>query len=120
LVKIKKHVKKYRKVPDFDPLPASLRSLREYISPTVYARFYGNFITITGKLRRFSFQVKLDAGLNGQEMHRIVRAICGRLLLNNIPKHEPGQVFSFSELFDRTQWIQVRKVMQYEVGMVYR
>jgi len=116
---LKKLVRKYRKLANFDPLPAYLRSLREHIIPIAYARFYGNFVTTTGILRRFSFQVRLDASLSGVEKYRIVRAICGRLLLNNIPRHEPGQVFSFSELFDWTQWIQVRKVMQYEVGMAY-
>lgn len=117
MVKIKKHVKKYRKVPDFDPLPASLRSLRGYISPTVYARFYGNFITITGKLRRFSFQVKLDAGLSGQEMERIVRTVSGALKQNRVPRHEPGQIFGFDELFDQTHWVEVRRVTQYDVDV---
>jgi len=116
---LKKRVKKYRRLPKFDPLPAYLRNLRELISPIVYARFYGNFVTTTGKLRRFSFQVKLDADLSGAEKYRIVRAIVRKLLLNQIPKHEPGQVFSFSELFKMTRWIQVRKVLQYKVGMAY-
>jgi len=119
---LKKRVKKCRRLPKFNPLPAYLRNLRELISPIVYARFYGNFVTTTGKLRRFSFQVRLDAArarLSGAEKYRIVRAICGKLLLNQIPKHKPGQVFSISELFDMTRWIQVRKVLQYKLGMAY-
>ena len=116
---MKKRVEKYRKLPSFDAVPAYLRSLREHISPIAYARFYGNFVTTTGILRRFSFQVILDAGLSGVEKYRIVRAICGRLLQNRIPRHEPGQIFSSSKLFELTDWVQVRKILQYEVGMVY-
>ena len=116
---MKKYVRKRRELPDFDSLPAYLRDLRAHISPITYARFYGNFVTKTGKLRRFSFQVKLTANLSGKEKYRIVRAICGKLLLNKIPTHEPGQVFSFNELWHQTRWIRVRKLRQYEVGMGY-
>lgn len=116
----KKYVKKLRKLPKFKPLPAGLLSARKYFAGTkTYARFYGNFITPTGKIRRFSFQVILDSGLSGWEKYDVVRSVCGNLLQNEIPMHEPGQIFSFHELLHHTEWIRVRKVLQYKVGMTY-
>lgn len=112
---------KYRRLPKFERMPDSLRKLREQMElmyPAIYARFYGKFITTTGMLRRFSFQVKLDAGLSGQKMYKIVREIVSALLLNKIPRHRPGEVFSVSEL-EQARWVVVRKVLQYKVGMVY-
>jgi hypothetical protein len=112
---MKKNASKYRKIPKFDPLPAGLRNTLNFLHPTCYARYYGNVETITGKIRRFSFQVNLDPYWNGAEMGRAVRLVCGNILQGRIPIHEQGQIFSLRELLHFTPWVRVRKVLEYKV-----
>lgn len=100
-------------------MPLGLRDVR----PTQqrdYARFYGNYVEKFGKIKRFSFQMRIDLSKSGKLVYLQVKSICGRLLQNQIPLHKQGQVFhSFRELVFRTPWIKVRKVRNYEVGMSY-
>lgn len=111
--------RKGRRYPEFRPVPLGLRQARPSIQRD-YARFYGNYVSKFGKIKRFSFQVRIDLSKGGQLFGRLIRTTCGRLLQNQIPLHKQGQVFSsFAELFHRTAWIQVRKVRNYEVGMSY-
>jgi hypothetical protein len=116
---MKRYVNKYRKIPKFNRLPANLRKSLNFLHPTCYARFYGNFETITGRIRRFSFQLDLGPYWNGAEMYQAVRRVCSSILQNRIPIHEQGQIFRLDELFDSTPWIQVRRVLDYKVGMTY-
>jgi hypothetical protein len=116
----KHHPKNQRKLPKLNPLPKQIEKLRQYFAPTeTYARFYGEYATSLGKIRRFSFQVALDPDTRGWEKYSIISHICNTILQNKIPLHEPGQVFSFHELYHHTQWVRVRSILQYKVGMAY-
>lgn len=117
---MKKYVTKYRKISKFNPLPADLRNrLNHLLHPTCCARFYGNFETITGKIRRFSFQVDLGPYWSGAEMYKAVRLVCVNILQDRIPIHEQGQIFSLDDLLHSTPWFRVRRILDYEVGMTY-
>ena len=120
----KKYVKKQRKLPKFNPKPTNLNDMRNtlqnyFASRITYARFYGDYRILTGREKRFSFQVKLDAGLRGYEKYQDIKTICDRILQNKIPNHEPGEVFGFHELLHHTQWFPVRKILNYKVGVPY-
>ncbi len=108
-----------RKLPKFNPLPVHLANLRRGIAPFDFARFYGNFVTLTGKLKRFSFQVRMGAQSSGAEKYTKIRIVCQNLLQNKVPVHEPGQIFSFDELLHKTHWTLVRRIAEYKVGMQY-
>jgi len=111
--------RKGRRYPEFRPLPLGLRQARPP-EQRDYARFYGNFLNQFGKIKLFSFQLRIDRSKGGKLACFQVRTICGKLLQNQIPVHKQGQVFrSLGELLFRTQWIRVRKVRNYEVGMSY-
>jgi len=92
--KVKKYKKKERKLPKLNPLPTYIANLRKYFAPMhAYARFYGNFVTSTGKTRRFSFQVILPFDLNGYDKYRVVRSVCNRRLQKEITLHNIHQQF---------------------------
>jgi len=121
----KKYVKKGTKLPKFKPLPIKLENMRialqnYFASFKTYARFYGDYIdSLTRKRKRFSFQVYLPSDLNGIEKYDVVRSICNSLLKNRIPLHNPGEIFAHHELLHHKHWIPVRRLLQYEVGMIY-
>ncbi len=120
----KKYIKKQRELPKFRPLPTKLadklNTMQNYFASfKTYTRFYGDYRTLTGRTRRFSFQVLLDSGLRGYEKYQDIRTICNRILQNKVPNHEPGEVFGFHELLHHTQWFPVRKIIKYKVGVPY-
>jgi hypothetical protein len=107
---------------DFRRMPTRVLSYRTLgrAEHRDYARFYGNFTTMVGKLKRFSFQVRADTVRNNKMLYQLIKATCGKILRNQVPVHTQGQTFSsFGELFRRTPWIRVRKVRNYKVGMKY-
>ena len=55
--RMRESVRIERRVPKLRPLPTNLRKRR--VTPVDYARFYGNYTTKTGKIKRFSFQIKI-------------------------------------------------------------
>jgi hypothetical protein len=117
---MKTYKKKERTLPKFNPLPTYIANLRDSFGPRqTYARFYGDYVTFKGRTRRFSFQMILPFESDGDERYFMVRSICGRLLEKEIPLHEPGQVFDFNKLLRRTQWIRIRRITEYKVGMSY-
>ncbi len=105
-------------LPKFRPLPVSLK--RRGVVAVDLARFYGNYETKVGRIKRFSFQFKMPDYLSGKMMHRMIRLVCEKIhYFNLVPLHEQGQTFKFSELMLRTPWIRVRKVRNYKAGVVY-
>jgi len=87
-----------------------------------YARFYGNYDTLTGKRKRFSFQVRVSPAIqrNRRALSEFIRTTCNNLLDRNIPEHEQGETFhTFGDLLRRTRWFRVRKVRNYEAGVLY-
>jgi hypothetical protein len=108
--------KKTRKIPKYISMPEAIAKIRTYFSSDTYARFYGNYTSRLGKHRRFSFQVKLNPEDN---KYRIITAICGRLLDETIPFHSPGQVFSVDNILNYAEWIPIRRLEKYKVGMRY-
>lgn len=123
--KLKMHAKKCvkakdRKLPKLKSLPEMKEALRNYFaSIKTYARFYGDYVTLVGKKNRFSFQVLLSSSLTGPEKYDVVTAICNKILQNKVPLHEPGQVFNFHELLHHTQWIPIRKLLNYKADVNY-
>jgi len=115
----RKKARKGRRYPEFRPMPLGLRSSR----PTQqrdYARPYGNYENKFGKIKRFSFQFRIDLSKSSKIVYLQIRNVCGRFKQNQIPLHKQGQVFSsYNELMFHTPWIKVRKVRNYEVGMSY-
>lgn len=105
---------------EFRPAPLSLRQLRYGVRYNEYARFYGNYVSMTGKRKRFSFQIRVSPRLSGRQKYRLIVRTCNALLDNTIPQHRQGEVFdNFGDLLKRTKWFRVRKLRQYEAGMVY-
>lgn len=117
--RMRESVRIERRIPKFRPLPTNLRKRR--VTHVDYARFYGNYTTKTGKIKRFSFQIKMPDYLSGKVMHKMIRLTVEKIhSFNLIPYYEKGQnTFTFGELMQRTQWIKVRKVRDYKAGMVY-
>lgn len=111
---------KGKRIPEFRPLPAMFRGRRKMVNPKDYARIYGNCVTRFGRIKRFSFQFRIDLTKSHRLLYRQIRAICGRILNNEIPIHKQGQAFqSFGELLRRTPWIRVRRIRNYKVGVRY-
>ncbi len=86
-------------------------------------RVYGLIKTMTGKTRRISFQVKIGSGLmrNRQKLSSLIRAVVNAIKYQKkVPVHRQGDVFSsFKELFDRTNWVRIRMLIDYKAGVVY-
>jgi hypothetical protein len=105
-----------RKIPKFRPLPVHTRGR---VQSKEYARFYGNYITNTGKRKRASFQVNIS-GYRGKAKYLLIKNVCTRLLKREIPEHKQGQVFSsYDELMHRTHWFRVRRIERYKAGVRY-
>jgi hypothetical protein len=103
------------------PTPEYLKGMRIGATHRWFARFYGNYETITGKLRRFSFQVRVSPKLsqNRKALANNIRMTCGTLLDGNIPEHMQGDTFhSFIDL-RLARWFRVRRLRDYEAGVVY-
>lgn len=107
------------------PVPENLRRMRYGLDDLSerrwFARFYGNCETMTGKLRRFSFSVKISKRLskNRKALAMLMRTTIGKLLEDTVPEHVQGEVFSnFMSLLGR-DWVRVRRVRNYEAGVVY-
>jgi len=115
-----KHKRKLR------PVPENLKRMRYGLEDLGerrwLARFYGNYETMTGKLRRFSFNVKISKTVskNRRALAVLMRTTVGKLLECTVPKHVQGETFSnFLSLFGR-DWQRVRRMRQYEAGVVYK
>jgi hypothetical protein len=107
-----------RKIPKFRPLPISLRKRR--VTPVERAKFYGNYTTKTGQIKRFSFEIIMPEYINGKTINRMIRLTCQKIkYFKLIPLAKQGQKFTFGELHQRTPWIKVRKIREYKAGMVY-
>lgn len=105
----------------FRPAPEHLKLMRIGATHRWFARFYGNYETITGKLRRFSFQVRISPELrqDRRALANYMRMTCGSLLDRNVPEHVQGETFdSFRDLM-LARWFRVRKVRNYEAGVAY-
>lgn len=86
-------------------------------------RVYGLVETMTGKRKRISFQVKIGSVLmrNRRRLSELIRATVNAIKYQKkVPVHRQGDVFSsFSELFKRTRWVKIRKLLHYEAGVHY-
>lgn len=112
------------------PLKHKLRPLPEFLkwtrygvtdSQKWYARFYGLYDSIDGKIKRFSFQVKINKALrqNRRGLGMLMRSTVKELLDDKVPKHVQGEVFpDFLSLFGR-DWQRVRRMREYKAGVVY-
>lgn len=106
-------------MPRYRALPSSLRQMRRGARHREYARFYGLYVSMTGKRKRFSFQVKFNRRLTGKWKYRLIVTTVNALKDEEIPRHRQGEVFtSFGKLFGTT-WVKVRKLIRYEAGVVY-
>lgn len=84
------------------------------------ARFYLNYITMTGKRKRASFTVKVEPSLSNGAKYKLMVAVCNNIKNRNIPQHVQGQIFhGFHELMRRTPWFRVRRIEYYQAGMHY-
>jgi len=112
------------------PLKHKLRPLPEFLKRTRYgvtdsqkwyARFYGLYDSIDGKIKRFSLQVKINRALsqNRRGLGMLMRSTVKELLDGKVPEHVQGEVFpNFIELFGRN-WISVKRIREYHAGVVY-
>ena len=102
----------------FKPLPKGLWG-RE-VDESEYARFYGTYVNRQRKKKRFSFQVRMSPRLSGRQKYRSIAAVCNNLLDEKVPVHEQGEVFlSFTILLKRTEWQRVRRLLTYDVNVIY-
>jgi hypothetical protein len=103
-------------------VPSSLRRLRRGASHDWYARFYGLYETATGKIKRFSFQVRIGSALkrNRRKLAWLMRMTVRALKDRTVPEHTQGEVFSsFRELIFKTSWFKVRRLLDYKAGVIY-
>ena len=100
------------------PLPTDLRKQR--VIRRQYARFYGNYTTKTGKMKRFSFKVKVDPYKRRSAQYILMKLTCHRLKNGKIPPVPNGFVFQdFGDLLNVQPWIRVQRVYPYKAGMQY-
>jgi hypothetical protein len=103
------------------PVPEHLRRMRIGATHRWFARFYGTYESITGKLGRLSFQVRVSPELshNRRALASNIRMTCEALLEGNVPEHEQGETFhSFTDL-RLVRWFRVRRLRNYEAGVLY-
>jgi hypothetical protein len=111
-------VRRNRRNLPYRPIPTDLRRRRR-IAPD-YSNFYGSYITKTGKIKRFSFKVKVNPDKKNSAKYTLMRVTCQRILKNKIPPVPNGFVFDdFGDLLNVQDWIKVRKVRTYKAGMQY-
>ena len=108
-----------KSIPKLRPLPLNLRK-RQKVTPTNYVRSYGTYTTKQGKIKRFSYQIKVKVEKNRTVLFKSIKRMCAKLLHNEVPLHKQGEVFEdFGVLLIRTPWIKVRKVRNYKAGVIY-
>jgi hypothetical protein len=116
-VKKKSSKKKYRKA------PSRFMRMRYGVPRRGDLRVYGLIKTMTGKTKRISFQVKIGSGLmrNKRKLSRLIRTVVNAIKYQKkVPVHRQGDVFSsFKELFDRTKWVKIRRLLDYKAGVIY-
>lgn len=103
------------------PAPEHIKRMRIGATHRWFARFYGNYDAITGRLGRFSLQVRVSSELrqNRRALANNIRMVVRRLLEGNIPEHVQGETFqSFRDLM-LAKWFRVRRLRNYEAGVVY-
>jgi hypothetical protein len=116
--RMRESVRRERKIPKFRPLPTNLRQRRTLIES--YGRFYYNYFTNQGRIKRGSFQAKFPQNTSGRNKNRLMRFIVGKLLYEKmVPVLRQGQIVTVGELLQRTSWIRVRRVRNYKAGVVY-
>ena len=104
------------------PVPKRLRQMRSEARPKWYARFYGNYSTMTGKRKRFSFRVRIASRLqrNRKALASYIRIVCFNLKEKKVPLHVSGQTFhTFKDLLWGTPWHRMRRLREYEAGVQY-
>jgi hypothetical protein len=115
--------KKKSKKKKFGTVPSRLTRIRYGAPYRGDLRVYGLVETETGKRKRISFQVKVGSALmkNKQKLMQLIRATVNSIKYQKmIPVHRQGDVFSsFKELFDRTKWVRIRRLLDYKAGMHY-
>lgn len=115
-----KRKRRRKKIPEFRPYPLK----RKRVKPDDYdkARFYGNYETMRGKIKRASFMVKVDLSTTRKRRlasKQIAFVIVRGKYQNEIPLHTQGQIFiSFGELL-RSPWMKVKKIREYKAGVLY-
>jgi hypothetical protein len=115
--------KKASKKKKLRAIPSRLKRMRYGAPYRGDLRVYGLVETLTGKRKRISFQVKVSTALlrNKQKLMQLIRATVNVIKNQKmIPVHRQGDVFSsFKELFDRTKWVRIRRLLDYKAGMHY-
>lgn len=102
----------------YRPVPIDLRRRRR-ISPD-YANFYGSYITKNGRVKRFSFKVKVDPYKNHIVLFKLIKHTCNVLKRNQIPPVPNGYKFDdFGDCLHGVTWMKVRNVRSYKAGMEY-
>jgi hypothetical protein len=107
----------------FRPVPLRLRQNRYGAPYRGELRFYGLVETLKGNRKHVSFQVHVSPRLltNRQRLSELIRALCNAIKYQKkIPVHIQRQSFSsFQELFNRTRWVEIKKLLDYKAGMRY-
>jgi hypothetical protein len=103
----------------FRPIPVDLRRAR--VVPRQFARIYVRLETMTGKVKKWSGQVKVDPHKNRTVQYKLMKYTCNRILKNRmIPLAPTGSVFDdFGDFLNATPWGKVRRILSYKVGMEY-
>jgi len=108
------------KPPEFRPVPRDLRRLRRRARIREYARFYGNYTSMTGKRKRFSFSIRISPRISNRAKYEFMVETCNALKDKQVPEHTLGEVFSsFGELLDGTVWFRIRRLRNYRAGVIY-
>jgi hypothetical protein len=101
------------------PMP---KGLRAKVEPNDYVRIYGNTTLMNGNIVHFGFRVKMNLRRMGGKFYynKIVETI-KRVMNKEIPLGAlHGHLYStFKELHERSDWVRVRKIRNYEVGVKY-
>lgn len=105
------------------PHPARFDRMRYGIKASGDLRVYGLVTTMQGKRKRISFRVKISKRMMRyrRNLYNLIVATCNAIKFDKtVPVHKQGEVFSgFGELFEKTEWVKVRKVHWYEAGVEY-
>jgi len=85
-----------------------------------YVRIYARVITFPNKLKGCGYQVKYRKGFNRKVLSKLIAHTVNKMKYEKkMPVHVKGQTFgSFLQLF-RSPWIDIRKLLDYDVKMVY-
>jgi len=85
-----------------------------------YVRVYGRFMSLTGQIRGFEFQVRVSRGLSRKLVYRLITHTCNKIKYEkSLPYHKRRETFSsFHELFS-VPWVRIRRLLDYDVQMFY-